>query len=591
MSSGPSLESFWSAVEGGDAPAPLASPEPLVTALLEAGRAELSFRVDDARAALAASVAATGPWARVRALLLARLSLRASDALGLAATASSLSSLVQTLPDDEAATRCRALHTAGIVALRRGELDAAEESLVASLALAEGEPLRTWLLDGFGQVFLAAGAWQEARRTLQAVAARKLARGDALGRAITLGHLALLELRLGHPDVARALALGALDDAAMLAPLSRLRLATLALQAELDAELEPVSLPLVQRPLAEAGDAIHPLKGFAATALARASADAGVRSRWLDVARLHLAGGEDEAWLRYWEARLTEGAPLDAAWLDHQQALFARSPVVGEAEVATWLLLAERSRDAACVRRYLDAAYDAAARSNAAAWLDRVDRACRTLDPAGLDARLVHRFAGRSAQELDRTVQEDATIVFADLVGFTPRSLELPADEVMATVRSLFELAVPLLVRHRVRPLSCLGDGLLAVAQGDAHEERGARFALDLVRRATRVSAVRGALGDAWSLDMRGGVASGRVVLGAIGTLFKREFAAIGPTTNLAARLQASAAPGEVVVSGTCPIVTHAAFDPLADALVLKGYADRVDATRYRPVATRTGTR
>jgi class 3 adenylate cyclase len=55
---------------------------------------------------------------------------------------------------------------------------------------------------------------------------------------------------------------------------------------------------------------------------------------------------------------------------------------------------------------------------------------------------------------------------------------------------------------------------------------------------------------DGWP-RFRAGLATGPTVVGHVGTSEQRSFAAIGDTTNLAARLQSQASPGEVVVAGS----------------------------------------
>jgi adenylate cyclase len=191
---------------------------------------------------------------------------------------------------------------------------------------------------------------------------------------------------------------------------------------------------------------------------------------------------------------------------------------------------------------------------------------------------MVARFSGRDPEELARTTEEEATIVFVDLVDFTPRAGTLPPAEVMSTVRGFFELAVPLLVEEKIRPLSCLGDGLLAISEGSEHAARGLAFARRLVARAGRASIARTALGERWGLAVRAGVASGPVVKGVLGNLLKLEYAAIGLTTNLAARLQSKANPGEVL----CSARTAAAADIEAreEMLELKGFATPIGAVR-----------
>jgi len=76
----------------------------------------------------------------------------------------------------------------------------------------------------------------------------------------------------------------------------------------------------------------------------------------------------------------------------------------------------------------------------------------------------------------------------------------------------------------------------------------------------------------------RVGVNSGPAIVGNVGAEEQRSFAAIGDTTNLAARLQAAAEPGRVVVGGTTAAeLTGAILQPLG-ALDLKGKSEPVEA-------------
>ncbi|CAG1772572.1 partial Adenylate cyclase 1, partial [uncultured bacterium] len=228
------------------------------------------------------------------------------------------------------------------------------------------------------------------------------------------------------------------------------------------------------------------------------------------------------------------------------RALINRAGGATEAELLTHLLFAERARDARERQLQLTAAFEYARKANNPLWVARVDRMYERLDPKGFSHRVSERFSGRSAEELEKTTLEDATSIFADLVGFTARSQELTPEETMETVRSLFELAVPLFVRFKVRPLQYQGDGLLAVCQGEDHAKRGLNFARALVAKTLRVTEVRKALGDKWGLTVRAGVASGPTVLGVLGSHYKLEFQAIGRTVNLASRIQGQAEPGQV---------------------------------------------
>ena len=81
------------------------------------------------------------------------------------------------------------------------------------------------------------------------------------------------------------------------------------------------------------------------------------------------------------------------------------------------------------------------------------------------------------------------------------------------------------------------------------HARRAVAGTLEMHSVVAAFNRPRRLLGTALLLEARIGVATGDVVFGNIGTYRKLDFTAVGPTTNLAARLQAEARPGMVCIS------------------------------------------
>jgi class 3 adenylate cyclase len=122
------------------------------------------------------------------------------------------------------------------------------------------------------------------------------------------------------------------------------------------------------------------------------------------------------------------------------------------------------------------------------------------------------------------------------------------------------------------------GDAVMVVFNADAdqddHAARACRAALELQRASSRIADGR----PGWP-RFRAGVNTGPAVIGNVGSAERRSFTAIGDTTNLAARLQAQAQAGQVVI-GTATLSAlggNAEVTPLG-ALDLKGKAQRVEA-------------
>lgn len=215
----------------------------------------------------------------------------------------------------------------------------------------------------------------------------------------------------------------------------------------------------------------------------------------------------------------------------------------------------------------------------AAAQLRDVDRLYRPYVPTGLAERLRR---DPSAAELGGEERE-VSVLFADLQGFTSFSEHATPAEVIAMLNAYWAVTVPVVVREHGGLIERFaGDAVMVVfnAAGDQpdHARRAVAAALGM-QRATE--AARHGRPD-WP-RFRAGVNSGTALVGNVGTEEQRSFTAIGDTTNLAARLQTAAAPGQVVVARSTAdqLPGNAELDELGP-LDLKGKAEPVDALVVR---------
>ena len=137
------------------------------------------------------------------------------------------------------------------------------------------------------------------------------------------------------------------------------------------------------------------------------------------------------------------------------------------------------------------------------------------------------------------------SVLFCDLVGFTPLSEARDPEAVRELLSGYFELARTVIGRYGGVVEKFIGDAVMAVwgtpvaAEGDA--ERAVRAALDLVAAVAQLGTEAGAPG----LAARCGVVTGEVAvtLGAA-----HEGMVAGDAVNTAARVQAAAEPGQVLV-------------------------------------------
>jgi class 3 adenylate cyclase/tetratricopeptide (TPR) repeat protein len=175
------------------------------------------------------------------------------------------------------------------------------------------------------------------------------------------------------------------------------------------------------------------------------------------------------------------------------------------------------------------------------------------------------------------------SVLFADLVGFTPFAEERDAEETREMLSRYFEIASDVIARYGGTVEKFIGDAVMAVwGTPVAHEddaERSVRAGLELV------DAVQ-ALGP--TIQARAGILTGEaaVTLGAT-----NQGMVAGDMVNTAARLQSVAAPGTVLVGESTVRASEAAiaYEPLGEQ-ALKGKSAPVPAWRaLRVVAERGG--
>ena len=162
------------------------------------------------------------------------------------------------------------------------------------------------------------------------------------------------------------------------------------------------------------------------------------------------------------------------------------------------------------------------------------------------------RGAGTDRGAASATADDDAgpvaerrvvSVLFADLVGFTPFAAEKDAEEVREVLSRYFEVASDVIGRYGGTIEKFIGDAVMAVwGVPVSHEddaERAVRAGLDLVAEVAALGAKVGATG----LSMRVGIVTGSVAvtLGAV-----NEGMVAGDAVNTAARVQTAAEPGTV---------------------------------------------
>ncbi|MFT4199356.1 adenylate/guanylate cyclase domain-containing protein [Gordonia sp. (in: high G+C Gram-positive bacteria)] len=173
---------------------------------------------------------------------------------------------------------------------------------------------------------------------------------------------------------------------------------------------------------------------------------------------------------------------------------------------------------------------------------DRSEALLDNILPRSIAARLKD-----PAHEDIADAYDDASILFADIAGFTAMSSKTQPAEVVRFLNRLYTALDALVDRHGLEKIKTTGDSYMVVSgvpQPDpAHLEALALFALDMRAACEAVTTA-----DGQRLPMRIGLACGPVVAGVVGSR-KFFYDVWGDAVNLASRMESTGIPGRIQVT------------------------------------------
>lgn len=137
---------------------------------------------------------------------------------------------------------------------------------------------------------------------------------------------------------------------------------------------------------------------------------------------------------------------------------------------------------------------------------------------------------------------ENCTILFADIVGFTPLSQRMSAPQLVALLNRIFSRFDQLAIKHGVEKIKTIGDGYMAVCGIPKPEALHAHKTISLAQE------MQLAMKDFDGLSIRIGINSGSVVAGIIGQS-RISFDLWGDAVNIAARMESHGENGRIQVT------------------------------------------
>jgi class 3 adenylate cyclase len=182
--------------------------------------------------------------------------------------------------------------------------------------------------------------------------------------------------------------------------------------------------------------------------------------------------------------------------------------------------------------------------------------------------------------------RKPVTALFADVVGSTALAERFDPEDWTQLINEAFDLMSRAVFRYEGTIAQLQGDAMLAFFGAPvAHEDDPERAVLAALAMIEATDEFARQLKAAHGIDfrIRAGINTGPVVVGNVGTDLRYEYTALGDAMNVAARMQAAAEPGEVLITDATRRLLGDAFeiDDLHE-IEVKGKTEPVHAYRVR---------
>ncbi|HUS19209.1 MAG TPA: adenylate/guanylate cyclase domain-containing protein [Terriglobales bacterium] len=264
------------------------------------------------------------------------------------------------------------------------------------------------------------------------------------------------------------------------------------------------------------------------------------------------------------------------------------APLVGADRLLGMIYVDNLQRAAAFTQEELNvfalvAAQAAAAIDNALAYEQLAESAIqRSALERFLSADVVELITSNPGGVRLGGMNQKATIMFADIRGFTALSEKMPPEQVVEILNEYFTRVTDVIFDHGGMLDKYIGDAVMAVFGAPISKGNdgwnAVKAAMDIQRLVVEMN--RDASSRKWpELRVGIGINTGIVTAGNIGSLRRLDYTVIGDTVNIASRLMSNAAGGQIIVSVATAAEIGSGFNMTSlPPMKLKGKAEPVAA-------------
>jgi adenylate cyclase len=151
----------------------------------------------------------------------------------------------------------------------------------------------------------------------------------------------------------------------------------------------------------------------------------------------------------------------------------------------------------------------------------------------------------------------EATVLFADIRGFTAISENTEAGEVLQLLNEYYECIVDVVFQHEGTVDKFIGDAIMVIWGAPVRHEdapyRAVKAAIEIQHALVVFNQRRQERGKV-PIEVGIGINTGELVAGYIGSSRTMSYSVIGDTVNTASRLCSAAKPGQIIISDTTSI-------------------------------------